>query len=205
MKNKQDFILKVEPESAISSLNSFVYKCFDTTTDVWTDCAEHNILMFVTDGEATCSRVDAACETTLHRKVTVLPAEEPFVAEFGAGCEILTYSFDGYLPMDISIYDRVARERYTTVYESIVLDIPEALHHELVNITKNIGVIGGNETLTHLEIRKVTGIMRKCLEPGKMAKLLATGGSELGSEIFRYIKIAENRVNSTKKHAGVIF
>ena len=76
MKNKQDFILKVENEGFFGSLNRFIYRRFDRTTAVWSDSAGSNVLLFVTDGEALFSGGygdEAACETMLHRKVTILP------------------------------------------------------------------------------------------------------------------------------------
>ena len=73
------------------------------------------------------------------------------------------------------------------------------------SIIQNIESIRLNEMLTHLYMRKVTAIMQKCMKPGQMAKLFAIGQSELGSEIFRYMKIAENRINLTKKSVEVIF
>ncbi len=205
MNNKHDFILKVEDESGISSLNRFVYRCFDRITNVWTDSSEHNILMFVMDGEATCSYADAACQTTLHRKVTVLPAGEPFIVEFRPGCEVLTYSFDSYLPMDASSYADVLSCVQTADNELTAFDIPNPLHAELVNIVQNTVSVKLNETLTYLSMRKVIGLMQRCLEPAQTAKLFAIRKSELGGEICRYMKMLENRVKLTTKAVEVKF
>ena len=205
MDNKHDFILKVENESAISSLNRFVHRRFDRTTSVWTDCAEHNVLMFVMDGEAVCSLADISGETVFHRKVTVLPKGMPFVMEFRPGCEILAYPFDGYMPMDASVYAGIVREAEHVAGEMVAADIPKALERELVNICRNIGSIGPNETLTHLAMRKVTALMQRSMKPALTAKLFAIGGSELGDEIFRYMKMVENRTNLTKRSVEVIF
>ena len=205
MKNKQDFILKVENEGFFGSLNRFTYRRFDRATAVWSDCAAHNILMFVTEGEATCSCTDTAREIAIHRKGIILSRNSSFVIEFKPGCEVLTYSFDSYLPIDASIYADLASDSEYIGNEASAFDIPKALQHELVNIIQNIESIRLNEMLTHLYMRKVTAIMQKCMKPGQMAKLFAIGQSELGSEIFRYMKIAENRINLTKKSVEVIF
>ncbi|MDE6482324.1 MAG: hypothetical protein K2L01_00955, partial [Rikenellaceae bacterium] len=153
MKNKQDFILKVEGEGAISSLNRFVHRRFDRSVAVWSDCAGHNILLFVMDGEAMFSGdfdSSSACGATLNRKVILLPAGNPFVVEFQPGCEVLAYSFDSYLPMDASLWTGIARGAEHVADEPVTADIPIALHRELVNVCKNIGAIISNETLTHL-------------------------------------------------------
>ena len=208
MKNKQDFILKVENEGFFGSLNRFMYKRFDRTTAVWSDCAGSNVLLFVTDGEALFSGGygdEAACETMLHRKVTILPKGMPFVMEFRPGCEILAYPFDGYMPMDASVYAGIVREAESVAGEMVAADIPKALERELVNICRNIVSIGPNETLTHLAMRKVTALMQRSMKPALTAKLFAIGGSELGDEIFRYMKMVENRTNLTKRSVEVIF
>ena len=141
MDNKHDFILKVENESAISSLNRFVHRRFDRTTSVWTDCAEHNVLMFVMDGEAVCSLADISGETVFHRKVTVLPKGMPFVMEFKPGCEVLTYSFDSYIPMDTSVYSDMLSDTQPDDDKPVAFDIPRVLNAELVNVAHNIGSI----------------------------------------------------------------
>ncbi len=47
--------------------------------------------------------------------------------------------------------------------------------------------------------------MQKSMKPALTAKLFAIGGSELGYEIFRYMKMVENRTNLTKRPVEVIF
>ncbi len=205
MDNKHDFILKVENESAISSLNRFVHRRFDRTTSVWTDCAEHNVLMFVMDGEAVCSLADISGETVFHRKVTVLPKGMPFVMEFRSGCEVLTYSFDSYIPMDTSVYSDMLSDTQPDDDKPVAFDIPRVLNAELVNVAHNIGSIRTNETLTYLSMRKVTALMQKSMKPAQTAKLFAIGKSELGGEICRYMKMLENRVRLTKKPVNVEF
>ena len=208
MKNKQDFILKVEREGAIGSLNGFIYRCFDRRTAVWSDCAERNILLFVTDGEAVVSGGsgdDSACGTTLVRKVTILRRGEPFVVEFQPGCRVLTYAFDSYLPMDATVCPEIGYSSEHAVGEIVAAEIPAVLYRELVNVSQNIGSIIRNETLTHLAMRKVTSLMRRCLKPALTAKLFMARASELSGEIFRYMKLAENRGNLTKKSTEVIF
>ena len=205
MDNKHDFILKVENESAISSLNRFVHRRFDRTTSVWTDCAEHNVLMFVMDGEAECSLADISGETVFHRKVTVLPKGMPFVMEFKPGCEVLTYSFDSYIPMDTSVYSDMLSDTQPDDDKPVAFDIPRVLNAELVNVAHNIGSIRTNETLTYLSMRKVAALMQKCMKPAQTAKLFAIGKSELGGEICRYMKMLENRGKLTKKPVSVEF
>ncbi len=205
MKNKQDFILNIERECSLSALNRFVHRRFDRETTVWSDSAGHNILVFVLEGDAVCWRSDRSVGSPLHRKVTLWAKGEPFVAEFRPGCEILTYSFDGYLPVDTSAYDMLARGAESVAEEEVAFEMPPVLHGRLVNISENIGLIGGNDTLTHLTMRKVTGTMLRSLKPSQVAMLLSPRGSELKSEIFRYMKIAENGANLTKKPAKVIF
>jgi len=205
MNNKHDFILKVEDESGISSLNRFVYRCFDRMTNVWTDSSGHNIIMFVMDGEAICSCADAVCQTTLHRKVAVLPAGEPFIVEFRPGCEVLTYSFDSYLPMDASSYASLLSDMQSTDDELVAFDIPKPLHTELVNIVQNTVSVKLNETLTYLSMRKVIGLMQRCLGSAQTAKLFAIRKSELGGEICRYMKMLENRAKLTTKATSVKF
>lgn len=205
MDNKHDFILKVENESAISSLNRFVHRRFDRTTSVWTDCAEHNVLMFVMDGEAECSLADISGETVFHRKVTVLPKGMPFVMEFKPGCEVLTYSFDSYIPMDTSVYSDMLLDTQPDDDKPVAFDIPRVLNAELVNVAHNIGSIRTNETLTYLSMRKVTALMQKSMKPAQTAKLFAIGKSELGGEICRYMKMLENRGKLTKKPVSVEF
>ncbi|MDE6483272.1 MAG: hypothetical protein K2L01_05900 [Rikenellaceae bacterium] len=208
MKNKQDFILKVEGESVVSSLNRFVFKRFSRATTVWTDCAEHNILMFVTEGEALFSGgYDDLhpCGTTLNRKVMLLPAGRPFMVEFRPGCDVLTYSFDSYLPMDSSMYAEYLSSAQFACGECVAFDIPKLLLVKLVDLTQNIGLISSNETLTHLSMRKVIAVMQRCMKPAQTAKLFAIGGSELGGEICRYMKMVENRTNLTTKPIIVDF
>lgn len=205
MKNKQDFILNVEMDGSISSLNRFVHRRFDRDTTVWSDRSGHNILLFVLDGDAVCSRSDFSVVTTLHRKVTVLGKGDPFVVDFRSGCDILSYSFESYAPVDLSLYDLPGPGIESVAGEGVAFDIPAVLHRLLVDIAENIGFIGDNETLTHLAMRKVTGAMHSCLKPAHVGVLLSIGGSELRSEIVRYMKIAESRLYLTKKPAKVIF
>lgn len=208
MKNKLDFILKVEEEGAFGTLNRLTFRRFDSDTVVWSDSASHNTLLFVTDGEALYSGGygdEAARETTLHRKVTVLPAGAPFTVEFRAGCEVLAYPFDGYPPMDETVYAGVVGASECIAGQAVAADITRPMERELVEIIRNIVSVGANETLTLLAMRKVTAVMQKSLGAAVTARLFATGGPELGGEIFRYMKIAENRANITKKSANVIF
>lgn len=208
MNNKLDFILKVEDEGSFGEPNRLTFRRFDGDTVVWSDSAAHNTLLFVTDGEAVYSGGygDAAGrETTLHRKVTVLPVGAPFAVEFRAGCEVLAYPFDGYPPMDETVFAGVVGMPESVAGQVVTADITRPLERELVEITRNIVSVGANETLTLLAMRKVTSVMQKSLGTATTAKLLATGGSKLGGEIFRYMKIAENRANITKKSANVVF
>ena len=109
------------------------------------------------------------------------------------------------MPMDASVYAGIVREAEHVAGETVAADIPKALERELVNICRNIVSIGPNETLTHLAMRKVTALMQRSMKPALTAKLFAIGGSELGDEIFRYMKMVENRTNSTKRSVEVIF
>ena len=91
MKNKQEFILKLEKQEAISSLNRFVDRCFDRTTQVWSGALEHNILMFVLEGKVTVSGGDSTENFSVklnHSKVALLPKIAPFVRSLppDAGC-----------------------------------------------------------------------------------------------------------------------
>ena len=207
MKNKQEFILKLEKQEEISSLNRFVDRCFDRTTQVWSGALEHNILMFVLEGEATVSVGDYTENfnvTLNHSKVALLPKNSALCAEFVPGCRVLTYSFDSSLPVDSSIYE----DLQTTDNKNdrmVSMNIPESLLQELVNITQNIGAINSTETLALLSIRKVTAALQKALLPTKSAQLFAVGGSKLASEIGKYRRFIENRTNLTTKFADVIF
>ncbi|MCX4358366.1 MAG: hypothetical protein OSJ22_01840 [Rikenellaceae bacterium] len=161
--------------------------------------------MFVMDGEAVCSLADISGETVFHRKVTVLPKGMPFVMEFRSGCEVLTYSFDSYIPMDTSVYSDMLSDTQPDDDKPVAFDIPRVLNAELVNVAHNIGSIRTNETLTYLSMRKVTALMQKSMKPAQTAKLFAIGKSELGGEICRYMKMLENRVRLTKKPVNVEF
>ena len=207
MKNKQEFILKLEKQEAISSLNRFVDRCFNRTTQVWSSTLEHNILIFVLEGKVTVSGGDSTENfnvTLNHSKVALLPKNSAVCAEFAPGCRVLTYSFDTLLPVDGSIYEGFQ----TTDNKNdrmVSMNIPESLLPELVNITQNIGVINSTETLSFLSIRKVTAELQKALPPTKSAELLAIGGSKLASEIRKYRRFIENRTNLTTKFVDVIF
>ena len=207
MKNKQEFILKLEKQEAISSLNRFVDRRFDRTTQVWSSALEHNILMFVLDGEVTVSGGDSTenfSETLNHSKVALLPKDSAICAEFAPGCRVLTYSFDSLLPVDSSIYEdlQITDSKNNRM---VSMNIPESLLPELVNIIQNIGAINSTETLAFLSIRKVTAALQKALPPAKSAELFAVGGSKLASEIGKYRRFIENRTNLTTKLADVIF
>ena len=207
MKNKQEFILKLEKQEAISSLNRFVDRCFDRTTQVWNSALEHNILMFVLEGKVTVSGGDSTENfnvTLNHPKVALLPKNSALCAEFAPGSRVLTYSFDSSLPVDGSIYEglQTADNKNDRMVST---NIPESLLPELVNITQNIGAINSTETLSFLSIRKVTAALQKALPPTKSAELFAIGGSKLASEIGKYRRFIENRTNLTTKFADVIF
>ena len=207
MKNKQEFILKLEKQEAISSLNRFVDRCFDRTTQVWSGALECNILMFVLEGKVTVSGGDSTenfSETLNHSKVALLPKDSAICAEFTPGCRVLTYSFDSLLPVDSSIYEGL--QTTDNRHDRLVgTSIPESLLPELVNITQNIGAINSTETLAFLSIRKVTDALQKALPPVKSAQLFAVGGSKLASEIGKYRRFIENQTNLTTKFADVIF
>ena len=207
MKNKQEFILRLEKQEAINSLNRFVDRRFDRTTQVWSSALEHNILMFVLEGEVTVSGGDSTenfSETLNHPKVALLPKNSAICAEFTPGCRVLTYSFDTLLPVDSSIYEglQIADNKHDKLAET---SIPESLLPELVNITQNIGAINSTETLAFLSIRKVIDALRKALPPTKSAELFAVGGSKLASEIGKYRRFIENRTNLTTKFVDVVF
>ena len=207
MKNKQEFILKLEKQEEISSPNRFVDRRFDRTTQVWSGALENNILMFVLEGKVTVSGGDSTenfSVTLNHPKVALLPKNSAICAEFAPGSRVLTYSFDSLLPVDGSIYDglQTTDNKYDRLVET---SIPESLLPELVNITQNIGAINSTETLAFLSIRKVTAALQKALPPTKSAQLFAVGGSKLASEIGKYRRFIENRTNLTTKFADVVF
>ena len=201
MGKKLDFILKVEQEGGISTLNSFVHRRFDRSTNVWTDGAAHNILLFVLRGSAGCFIHDSATSQQLDGKVITLPRGSSFVLEFSPGAEILTYSFDSYLPMDLSLLGALKG----AVSKAVAFDIRPRLMVELGSLYENLGLVLKNETYTLLSIRKVIESMRRCYSHAELAQLFSVLGQSESQNFFRYAQILENRENLTTKSFAVKF
>ncbi|MDE7134264.1 MAG: hypothetical protein K2N86_03185, partial [Rikenellaceae bacterium] len=199
MGKKLDFILKVEQERAISTLNRFVFRQFSRTTTVWSDKSEHNIMVFVLGGKITHSDPDGSYSHSLDLKVTILPRHKPFILEAAKGTEILTYSFDDYLPMDTSLM----ASAYSHDGSACYLSISDMLRRELVHLTENLDAISRNEMVTYLSIQKVIEVMKRCYNKADMGKLFSIFKAGESKNLLKYLQIIENRENLTTKYFSV--
>ena len=199
MRKKLDFIQSIEQERGVSALNRFVFRQFSRTTTVWSDRSEHNILMFVLGGEITHSDPEGSYSHSLNRKVTILPRHKPFILEAGKGAEVLTYSFDDYLPMDAGMF----ASAYSYDGSACYLGIGEMLRRELVYLTENLDTISGNEMVTFLSIQKVMELMKRSYDKADMGKLLSVFRASESQNLLKYLQIIENREKLTTKYISV--
>lgn len=198
---KQDFVLKVEKEAAISALNRFVHRRFGRSTNVWSDAAGHNILLFVLAGSAECFMHGSSVSQRLDGKVIVLPRGSAFVLEFSSSAEVLTYSFDGYLPMDMGLLGKTK----DSVDEGVALNIRPRLRVELAYLYDNLSLILNNEAFTLISIRKVIDAMQRCYSAAEMAIIFSVFAQSDSRNCCRYARILENYENLTTKSCCVKF
>lgn len=201
MKNNVEFAFYIEKESAISLLNRFMLKEFRHKTQLWSDEASHNILIWLLSGSARYFDEKSGRSIEMDKKVISIKRESPFVIDAEPGALLLTYSFDDYLPFDTETLKQAENKNITETECFNYTDVPSNVYHELESVTSCLSTLSKNEALTFISLQKVIHSMMLSCGKTKITNLFAPLLSRKNEETAKYARLINfSEKNSKKVH-----